>query len=135
MTIPLSEAMLLGLGEIRFRNDLYLFVEHGTCSGCLIGAAMYAVGEKRFALEKVEEIWPWTKWYGANWTCPHCKMRWKDCSMGIATVFTHLAKHYERDQMSAQEIADYIHTLEPKELPTELEAECLQEKSRQPLPL
>jgi hypothetical protein len=55
--------------------------------------------------------------------------------MGIASIVTHLAEHYEHGQMSAQEIADYIHTLEPKELPTELETECSQEKSRQPLPL
>jgi hypothetical protein len=47
MTIPLSEAMLLGLGEVQFRNDLYLSVENGTCSGCLIGAAMYSRWERR----------------------------------------------------------------------------------------
>jgi hypothetical protein len=131
-----SEAMLLGLPEIRFTNTTWLapVVDEGQCQGCLIGAALYAMGHRDMVnllsgdvgfdeiSRIVEEIWPWTKIFREFTTiCPSCGLR---ITKTIAGMMTHLASHYpdelgaEQDELSAEQIADFIRKFEPVEIET-----------------
>src|SRR5690348_6941212 len=110
----MSEAMLLGLGEIRFTNEVWLSADEasGKCEGCLLGAAMYAKGIRGMQLEDsiadlIYKLWPWTKRYNfADFACPFCNMRgWNSDhdNWGVQTALTHLASHYERKEITAEQ--------------------------------
>ncbi len=118
-----SEAMLLGLPEIRFNNNYFLHpTELNTdkeCSGCLIGAALYAVGERdsrilNNIMRLVAKHWPWAWDKEFAFDCPHCKNPHL-VSFDVADIATHLADHYEKKEMTAEQVAEYFRTIEPEE--------------------
>jgi hypothetical protein len=119
-----SEAMLLGLPEIHFTNAYWLHSfnnpEKGKeCGGCLIGAGLYAAGEREQHNEhnvyhQMVKRWPWVeKLEGESWRCPHCDIlqtgfrEWP-----ILHIATHLANHYAGGSMTAEQIADTFRELE-----------------------
>lgn len=120
----LSEAILLGLPEIRFTNEKWLTQnEDESCEGCLVGAALFAIGDRRalFGVHlKLNDRWPWTAEAG----------RWqgRECACGgplyslclISSVLTHLADDYETGRLTAAQIADFIRSIEPAEEETPL---------------
>ena len=66
--MKLSEAIALGYPEIGHSNDVWLTRNpDGTCSGCAIGAALWATGRRFFNVSTdsitdiLAEHWPWTK--------------------------------------------------------------------------
>src|SRR5580698_8526584 len=81
-----AEAMSLGLPEIHFSNLTFLevaksefapwYFPKGTdkeCIGCLVGAALYAVGEKQshYPDYMLQKHWPWINGM-AREHCPFC---------------------------------------------------------------
>ena len=112
-----SEAMALGLPEIQFNNKLWLDISSrdGKCYGCLVGAALFAEGCRKFITPSVfYEHWPWMR----NWRAPQ-GLR---CIVGgccqldrfqMETICTHLATHYERKELRADQIVDFIRSIEP----------------------
>lgn len=67
--VKMSEAMMLGYAEIQHCNDRWLEKNvDGTCRGCAIGAALYAMGVEAIPLgtytAEIAALWPWTRKYG-----------------------------------------------------------------------
>jgi hypothetical protein len=135
-----SEAMLLGLPEIKFTNGAWLYSlrdKHSTitCSGCLVGAALYAIGRREdvdvdVVKEIVQERWPWTTIFTDTWfLCPGCGTR--HC-LDITGLMTHLACHYDQyrqypgypQSLSAEQIADFIRLYEPEEVEAQQKVEA-----------
>ncbi len=119
-SMPFSEAILLGLPEIKFTNECYLR-KQGTraireCAGCLVGAALYAVGVRdlgeRYGRDMLAEHWPWTEAKVYRFDCPVCP---KKFSSVVAHIATHLATHYQSKEISAERIADIFRKLEPRQ--------------------
>ncbi len=112
--IPFSEAMLLGLPEIKFCNS-YILRRGEKCSGCLMGAALIAVnvGDAPY-IHELSGRWPWlTDMHGL--VCPWCPPPiWREEKAGWTWV-THFAGHYGRGEASAEEIADFLKRFEPME--------------------
>ena len=114
----LSDAILLGLPEMTFSNgNWFYFKNDGTCEGCLVGTALYARGNKENgeAVGKFYEYWPWTRHIG--WF-PHCPVKGCPDSMTRyegSLALTHLADHYIAKQLTGEQIADYIRSIEPAE--------------------
>jgi hypothetical protein len=116
-----SEAMLLGLPEITFRNDCWLedVWDAGgkgmRCMGCLVGAALYSTGlrrqeHQRSIWEYLKPMWPWvTKVAREDLVCPWCY----DGSVVFTDFMTHLAGHYS-GAIAAERIADVVRRLEDK---------------------
>ena len=113
-----SEAMLLGLPEIRFTNNHFFYYNtaDGSCSGCLVGAALYAVGRRNKAdcgaATDAIRRWPWTGPIQPEILCPVCGADEPRSAIGYAS---HLANHYERKKITAEQIADIFRAMEPKE--------------------
>lgn len=116
-----SEAMMLGLPEIFFRNDYWL--QGGwdaggggeKCAGCLVGAALWAEGFRKEPLSltyTMRELWPWTKEAGFEGRCFVCDFDLRGNM--VATVATHLASHYEAKQITAEQVADVFREWESK---------------------
>lgn len=64
--MQLSEAVLLGAGEIRLTNGHWYFQSDADdmCYGCLVGSALLAVGAKPAGidhLKKFHQQWPWRR--------------------------------------------------------------------------
>ncbi len=129
MTIPkFSEALLLGLPEIFFTNSVYLAktptlakfpAGDKECVGCLIGAALYAVGEKQSLgqpLALIFKYWPWTRTYRPPSTCPFCNTANWSSKLFTAYV-SHLAWHYDIGEVTAEQIADLFRAIEPVDEP------------------
>ncbi len=117
-----SEAMLLGLPEIRFTNAVYLDWNSGDdghrCQGCLFGAALFAMGERKsdcaspssLADYQIQKFWPWLTKLPANKLCCWC------CPAEFGSIqhfVTHLANHYVTGRLSATEIAAYFDRIDP----------------------
>jgi hypothetical protein len=111
-----SEAMLLGLPEIEFSNSCTLDFDEtcgDRCTGCLVGAAMWAEGRRKTASQDhVSQYWPKLSKVLLKEPCGVCGYLvignlWEFC--------THYAAHYEDNQITAQEIADLIRQFEPDE--------------------
>jgi hypothetical protein len=141
-----SEAMVLGLPEIQFTNSTWLGLcssREYRCSGCLIGAALYSMGKRGRLMgdfdlisKEVEAIWPWTKIFREiKLGCPICGSFSSLGPSSVAGIMTHLANHYglylkypdNSWSLSAKQIADYIHSFEPKETERQAteETECV----------
>ena len=103
MSIPkLSDAILLSIGIVRERRDLYLIDDdNNDPCGCAIGTALYSVGIRGYAdLSLLFSFWPWTRHAspsGMGWT--------------IAREISQL--HYEGATREA--IAAWVATIEPQE--------------------
>ena len=118
----LSEAVVLGLLEIQFTNGCWLLENSdGSCRGCLVGAAMVAVGLKscagRRTLDAFHETWPWTKEYldgRKDAVCPRCEISIR--VIGIPGLLTCCALHYQAGDLTADQIADAIRAIEPAEV-------------------
>lgn len=126
-----SEAMLLGLPEIKF--DLYQWYDPKECAGCLVGAALRAEGCKTLIVPddsgmtlinaRFSDFWPWMKTWTcpAGTECPQCKIdlgATERSAGGIShfwSVCTHLSLHYKEGAMTAEAIADFLSTIEPPE--------------------
>ena len=111
-----SEAMALGLPEIQFNNSLWLDISSrdGKCYGCLVGAALFAEGCRKFMMSSdFYEHWPWMR----SWRAPKgLKCMVGDCQFDgfqMPTICTHLAMHYERGELRADQIVDFIRSIEP----------------------
>ena len=119
-----SEAMLLGLPEIRFTNTAWLctFGVNPKCDGCLIGAALYAIGRREdvydsLVVKLVQDQWPWTKIFDTTIVkCPGCCIEM--VHVDVASIMTHLAEHYGGAPyaLSAERIADFIKSFELEEV-------------------
>ena len=103
MSIPkLSEAILLSIGVVRERRDLYLIDDNGPC-GCAIGTALYSVGVRNDAhLSFLYKFWPWTNQAYSS------KVWW------VKTIGREISRrHYKGATREA--IAAWIATIEPQE--------------------
>lgn len=122
MEMKFTEALLLGLPEIRFNNSLWLgssIIPGKECTGCLVGAALYAVGvrsdgdfvmTKRMAREHVVAKWPWTAGVQVTMKCPFCNTLL--CYLDVLDCATHFATHYTWGYATIEEIADVFRKLE-----------------------
>ena len=121
--MKLSEAVLLGLGEIRFTNDHWLGISSSSkyeCEGCLAGAAIFAMGLRQpLNIDtKLEEFWPWVRKYRIEAIpCPvtGCGNIPASSYFGFANVLTHVACHFKVGRFSAEQIADWLHSIEQEE--------------------
>lgn len=122
----LSDAMLLGLPEIRFTNNIWIYRDSdGICQGCLVGAALYAAGDvvsSHLAIDELQKLWPWTgdERNFEGLLCPACHELPRHIGAGltrIGVLLSHLAGHYAKKQLTKEQIADYIRTIEPEECP------------------
>ncbi len=126
-----SEAMLLGLPEINFIPTTWLSdtrnAPHGggKCTGCLVGAALYAVGH--FRLQELlnivlERHWPWMKDFPTKFTCPFCARGciWFGAEdsgyLRVGALATHFAHHYQCKDATAEQIADVFRKMEPHDV-------------------
>jgi hypothetical protein len=128
--MKLSEALALGIPEIKISNSHGWYSPNendGQCHGCLVGAALYAQGAERCdSLKRFVDMWPWVKNIQAA-SCPACDlMATKDenilVSHGsiIPHMFTHLVNHYERGEITTEQIADYVRSIEPPDVVEEV---------------
>jgi hypothetical protein len=108
-----SEAMLLGLPEIKFTNNCTLIINQNYCTGCLVGAALWACGARETSgKDVIARYWPRLAATEFSFDCTLCGVSdggnvWDFC--------THYANHYVTGQISAQAIADLIREFEPAE--------------------
>lgn len=142
--MKLSEAVALGLPEIKFTNKTWLHgLDDGGCEGCLAGAALWAEGSRRLHANietSLAEKWPWSQEIsGAGLVCPF-RHDYGKYTMGfgipdmqkhwtLATTLTHLASHYERGELTSEQIVEFIRSFEPTEaaidIPLDIQlAEC-----------
>jgi hypothetical protein len=117
MKMGFTEAMLLGLPEITFTNSIWLeFGENtGTCYGCLVGAALYAVGErKNSGYSAIWKHWPWTKDLNLTVLCPFCPADNNDriYDGSLPDIATHFAEHYKQGEALVEEIAEIFKKIE-----------------------
>jgi hypothetical protein len=122
-----SEAMSLGLPSIHFMDNVWLGKPVNKniakeCAGCLIGAALYAMGERGDVEKPVVVMlkhWPKLLALDASeigcFVCHGWPVFEKGQSSGILDLMTHVATHYQLDETTAEEIADWITTWEPVE--------------------
>lgn len=123
--MKLSEAIALGLPEIKFTNRFF-FMQHlrGDCEGCLVGAALWASGWRDISSvrEAMYETWPWTRERaGIGMPCPAHHSYGTYVIGGsrdhydwtILTTLTHLASHYELRELTSTQIVDFIKSIEP----------------------
>ena len=118
--MKLSDAFLLGIAEIRYDPGTWIsFRPDGSCGGCLIGAALFADGDRIYSgniTAQIEHHWPWTANLRGRFKCPFCpeRVKLKD-DYGIASLFTHLSHHYSGGTVSSEEIAAWLRSFEPPE--------------------
>lgn len=140
-----SEALLLGLPEIHLTNLRWLEhrnlleeelvariqMEPNTvgvgskeCVGCFVGAALYAVGERgqehmdgTGVIGVLRQHWPKLAAKRFPSRCPFCEgyAQWHGLGVDITMLCTHLVKHYQEKQITAQQAADYVAQFEPEE--------------------
>lgn len=114
-----SEAMLLGLPEIEFSNWYTFQSFEGKCKGCLVGAAFFASGVSESATgRKIAEFWPklaTAKLLPASCSCCGSNIEQDPLHLEIWSLCTHYANHYQREEISAEAIADIIRQIEPEE--------------------
>ena len=115
MSVPkLSEAILLSIGAVRERRDLFLIDDNGPC-GCAIGTALYSVGVRYGDLSSLYQFWPWTR--GA---CPAGQetniytQRYPRIPPEQWTI-SHEISHRHVVGTSREAIAAWIATIEPRE--------------------
>lgn len=121
-----SEAMLLGLPEIKFDREYWLYEYEGTCTGCLLGSALYAQGELEVhsgaVVGLLRRYWPKLSAMRIEVGCPiagcaHLRFitpAWA-AFPPIASWCTHMARHYQNGELTKEQIADWIHSFEPEE--------------------
>lgn len=119
-----SEAMASGLSEIRFTNHHWLRDDElgvKECTGCLIGAALYASGERSAGgytvHEQLAKHWPWIREisYDDFVLCPHgCSLTPSYHYFAFQDFVTHIAEHYVQGEMSMDEITKFFQGLEDK---------------------
>ncbi len=124
--MPFSEALLLGLPEIRFTNLTWLDRNKRkggkVCEGCLVGAALYAVGRRTLGAGLVslvlDRYWPWlTRTFMFRCPVKGCREIYYDMFRVQGThAATHLAAHYEAREITAEQIADFFRTIEPHDV-------------------
>lgn len=113
----LSEAILLGLPEIKFTNNRWLQrtrLDSERCEGCLLGAALFAMGNRdefNTGERMMEHYWPWTK----SVSVPDCPLGCRYKGSHLTELFTHMADHYSWKQLTAEQISDFIRALEPSD--------------------
>jgi hypothetical protein len=122
----LSEAIALGYSEIHHTNKVWL-TQHGDglCSGCAIGAALFAVGVRVMRdpnQQTLETYWPWTR--NSSW---------------ISGYITTCYEQVLDGKLTMEQLIDAVRTIEPAEAPpsseqsassTPLEDEVCPETSR-----
>ena len=128
----LSDAVLLGLPEIRFTNSVWLGEDtDGNCFGCLVGAALFSIGARRGEYDidqQLAQIWTWTKTYLLEGALPCCGREFNP--MEITCVLTHMADHYKDKEITAEFIADWVRSVEPQEEPVrDPEAEFMEQRA------
>jgi hypothetical protein len=108
----LSEAIMLGAPELRHFSNGCWFRRNsdGSCDGCLVGAALCAIGhqEEGESSETLANRWPWLRL--ALFVCPGCRLRW-----GFRSGLTCMMSHYLKGELTLPQIADYIRSIEPAE--------------------
>lgn len=118
--MDLAEAILLGLPEIEFTNRQWLqpgrrglLFGDRRCTGCLLGAGLFSVGERRSITilevrNAILQHWPYFN-RPVFFACPVCGL---DGSDPIEDVLTHLAMHYESKFISVASIAKIVRGIE-----------------------
>ena len=122
MIVPkLSDAIALGYAEIRHNPCIWLAqLPDGTCSGCAIGAALYAMGERSVRPDYLEstgvtlstilkKYWPWT--LADEDFLSHISVRFGDVAHGKSTIEDLIA--WVRSVEPADDPAALVPTTEP----------------------
>jgi hypothetical protein len=127
-----SEAIVEGLKDIKFTNRTWLeqtaFTSEKSCTGCLVGAALYSMGEIHHTeniLEQLENHWPWLDRMQHSeeiLSCPICNYIEPEWAFSenklnpgrIGFLLTHLAQHYQSHVWYLDRIVKYVQTLEEK---------------------
>jgi hypothetical protein len=119
--IPLSEAVLLGAPELAlFYNSSFVSrnPDGSVCSGCLVAAALKAVGDKHGLMLTtklrllMEDYWPWA-----------VRVRSGFSELGILELLTNLMGDHKDGRLTLAQVADEIRKLEVQYGATESEQE------------
>ncbi len=123
MDMKLSEAIMLGMLEINPSNTCWYIREDDKCSGCLVGAALYAVGsvvDNDDAICDLMNRWQWVTQLTDADVAPYAVEYWEESfserssyrSTGL--LLSSLMSDYKHRRRSIEQVCDIIRNFEAK---------------------